>query len=351
MSILTTTIGSYPKPSYVPFLDWFQAEDMSPIDSTQDTAYDLYLTDRDPATEKLLDSATREVIQDQIRAGIDIPTDGEIRRENYIYYHCRHLSGISFAHLTKKTIREGTFASQVPTITGSVKAHSNFLPHDWSIAQSFSKQPIKMTIPGPMTIADTLVDAYYHDERRLNRDLAEALNIEIRALVKAGCRWIQIDEPMFARNSSNALAYGIDNLDRCFYRVPKNVMRVVHLCCGYPVRVNQEDYPKADASSYFALADALDTSRINAVSIEDAHRHNDLALLERFKQTTIILGVIAIAKSKIESIDEIRNRLIEARDHIELKRLMAAPDCGLGMLDRDIAYTKLAHMVQAARSL
>ena len=127
--------------------------------------------------------------------------------------------------------------------------------------------------------------------------------------------------------------------------------RTVHVCCGYPDKIDREDYPKAPLDSYDRLAQAIDESSIMAVSLEDAHRPNDLKLLEKFSRTTVLLGVVAIARSRVESVEEIRERLLLALNHTEPGRLMAAPDCGLGILGRERAMAKLTNLCQAARSL
>jgi len=206
-------------------------------------------------------------------------------------------------------------------------------------------------MPGPMTISDTTADTHYQDPVRLGADLAAALNHEVRALAQAGCRHIQIDEPLFARKPDQALAYGFENLERAFHGCPKGVARTVHMCCGYPDRLDNPDYPKADPDSYRRIASTIEDSTIDAVSLEDAHRHNDLSLLESFQVTTVILGVVTIAKRRVEEVDEIRSRLLSALEHIDRDRLMAAPDCGLGLLGRDLARAKLRNLTQAAHSI
>ena len=348
MALLTTTIGSYPKPDYVPTPDWFRAQNTSLPDPTR--SYDEYLQTHTEEVETLLVKGTQAAVLDQVNAGIDIPTDGEVRRENYIHYHCRHLDGIDFTHLTSKVMRAGSWVAEVPSIVGPVKARERFLPQEWKIAQAVTDRPVKMTLPGPMTITDTLADVYYGDEKRLGADLAEALNQEIQALAEAGCTWIQVDEPVFAREPGKALAFGIDNLERCFHGTPEHVTRAVHICCGYPDQVDNEDFPKADPLAYFELSDGIEASNIQAVSIEDAHRHNDLTLLERFITTKVIFGVIAIARSRVERVEEISARLGEALEHIDAKQLIVAPDCGLGMLDRDTVLAKMNNMVKAAQA-
>lgn len=359
MPLQTTTIGAYPKPKCTPVRDWFLAH-MSEeerkassglLENWAPGEYERALESAGDKAENLFLEATKQIIEDQVGAGVDIPTDGEVRRENYIFYQCRRLGGVSFETVTHKTVRQGAFEADLPTIVGPITLTKTRLADDWKAAQQFTSNPVKITIPGPLTIADSIANDYYDDPRKLGADLAEALNVEVMALADAGCRYIQVDEPVFARKPKEALDYGFDNLERTFQGVPDEVKRVVHMCCGYPNALDAEDYMKAEAQSYFDIADAIDQSSIDQVSIEDAHRHNDLSLLENFKKTTIILGVIAIAKSRIESVDEVRHRLKHALDHIDADRLIAAPDCGLGFMTRDMAVAKLKVLSEAAKSI
>ncbi len=350
MALLTTTLGAYPKPDFVPIPDWFRAEE-GPDMQYPTAGYLKALADMGAEAEALFARGVEQVVGDQVEAGIDVPTDGEVRRENYIHYHCRHIEGIDFDTLTSKEVRGGAYTAELPSVTGPVRARGHFLVADFKLAQSFTDRPVKITMPGPMTIADTTVNLHYDDEARLGADLAAAINAEVLALAEAGCRWIQVDEPVFARKPGTALAYGVANLDRCFDGLPEGVNRVMHMCCGYPDRLDRDDYPKADSGAYFRLADAVDRTCIDAVSIEDAHRPNDLSLLERFANSKVILGVVAIASSRIETIEEIRARLEAALGHIEAERLIAAPDCGLGLLGRGLARAKLRNLCAAARSL
>ncbi len=346
--MLTTTIGSYPKPGYLDIPDWFKAGTAT-ADPT--AGYAEAIERLGEGAESLFRKAAAEVIADQVDAGIDIVTDGEVRRENYIHYHCRHLDGIDFGLLTAKTVREGAYEARLPTVTGAIAAREPFLPDDWRAAQASTDRPVKATMPGPLTISDTMANAFYADTKSLCAALAQSLNSEVLALAEAGCRHIQIDEPVFARRTPEALDFGLDCLERAFHRCPSQVMRTVHMCCGYPDHVDDEDYPKAPRESYFELAEAIDRSSVDAVSLEDAHRHNDLTLLERFASTRVILGVVAIARSRVETVEEIGERLRQALDHIDGERLIAAPDCGLGMLGRDLARAKLCNLADAAHSL
>lgn len=351
MALLTTTIGAFPKPDYVPLPDWFPGPSEAMITGPA-AGYLEAIEAAGEGLEAHLRRAVEEVVQAQVEAGIDIPSDGEVRRENYVHYHCRHLDGIDFERIVEVDVREGAVHGYLPTVTGPIAARERFLPRDWALAQAASPRPVKMTVPGPLTVSDTVVDRHYGDPARLGADLALAINAEVRALAAAGCRHIQIDEPLFARQPRQALDYGLANLARCFAGLPEDVARIVHICCGYPDRLDQSDFLKAPQSSYLELAEALDGAEIDAVSLEDAHRPNDLgALLPRFRNTVVILGVVAIARSAVEPVAAIRARLGHALEFIDAERLMAAPDCGLGFLGREGAMAKLRNLCAAAHSV
>jgi 5-methyltetrahydropteroyltriglutamate--homocysteine methyltransferase len=149
MPLLTTTIGAYPKPRSLRIPDWF---DPGATDSSVATRDYVSAIERLGAEAgQIIAGSVREVIEDQVTCGIDIPTDGEVRRENYVHYHCRHLAGFDFEHLTHRILRGGAYEADLPTISGPVKARAPFLPADWKLAQSFTDRPVKMTLPGPMS--------------------------------------------------------------------------------------------------------------------------------------------------------------------------------------------------------
>ncbi|MDH3531812.1 MAG: cobalamin-independent methionine synthase II family protein [Gammaproteobacteria bacterium] len=351
MPIATTCIGAYPKPDYVHNANWHESN-AAAAEASSARGFEYTLSHPALVTAELFDQATRAAILDQVSCGIDIPTDGEQRRENYIHYHCGHLDGIDFDRLTRKVHRNGAAVADLPTINGKIlPGGDHFLDDDYAFAQSCTDKPVKLTLPGPVTILDTTANEYYANDRELAFDLASALNFEIRALARAGCRHIQVDEPLFARNVDMTLDFGIECLERCFDGVPGDVSRIMHMCCGYPGHLDDEDYAKADPGSYALLAAALDSSSIDCISLEDAHRHSDLRLLERFAHSTIILGSVAIASSRLESSEKIARRLADALQHIDQDRLIAAPDCGLSMLDRDLAMKKLRNLCHAAQAV
>ena len=350
MPIRTTCIGAYPKPDFVQLPDWFNLPAGPDVaDPTKHWRAAMDKLGDDAAS--LITRGVEQALADQISAGIDIPTDGEIPRENYIHYHCRHLNGFDFDKLTTRVLRNGAYTAELPTIVGPISPRKLFMTKEWKRAQQFTDRPVKVTMPGPMTVSDTNADDYYHDPVALGADIANALNVEVLALADAGCRYIQIDEPLFARRPEEALSHGFEDLERAFHRCSKMVTRTVHMCCGYPDRIDNPDYPKADPKAYVDLVSAVDYSSINAVSFEDAHRPNDLKLLEALTDTVAILGVVAIAQSRIKTADEIEQRLRQALMHIDADRLIAAPDCGLGLLDRSQAKAKLTSLCEAARRI
>ncbi|KMW57575.1 5-methyltetrahydropteroyltriglutamate--homocysteine methyltransferase [Candidatus Rhodobacter oscarellae] len=348
MPLKTTCIGAYPKPDYVPIRDWFQvghdAEDYN------DTV--LRGWSEAPEIQEALDRATAQVVADQIACGVDVPTDGEVRRDNYVHYQCRHFEGFDFQNLTKRVLRNGAYVAELPTIRSAVRATGeNVLVRDWQVAQAAAPdRPVKITLPGPMTISDTTADEHYRDPRAQAFDLAAALNAEARALAEAGCTHIQIDEPIFARKPDQALDFGVEALRRCFDGLPDTVTRVMHMCCGYPNRLDDMDYPKADQDSYVQIARAVD-GVADEISIEDAHRHNPAELFGLFERSKLIVGFVTVASSRVEPVEEIAARMAAILEHLPPERLIAAPDCGLGFLGRDLAMTKLRNLSQAATSV
>ena len=346
MPLTTTTIGSYPKPDYVPTPDWFRVG----MDSGSPSgAYEEFLASKQDNLDEIYVRATTEIITEQVELGIDVPTDGEIRRENYIYHQCRNFTGFDFTTLTRRALRNGSWVADVPTITGPVAAREPVLAGYFTGAQQVTNRPVKVTLPGPMTILDSTANRFYPTDAKAGAALGSALNDELLALVEAGCTWIQIHEPVFARQPDEALDHGFANLERCLQGVPEAVTLVVHMCCGYPMYLDQPDPMKADPAAYFLLAPAVDDSSVDVVSFEDAHRRNALSLFERFSSTKIVLGSISIADSRLESVGEISARIAAVLEHVDRDRLIIGPDCGLGLLPRDVANKKLASMVAAAQ--
>jgi len=313
----------------------------------------LSAEDREQLENNII-KATAEVIKEQQDCGVEVVTDGEVRRENYIHYFCRFVGGIDFESKTEIAARSGAFTANVPTINAQLEWRGPMSCADeWKKSQAVSAVPVKYTLPGPMTIIGSTANTHYADDRTLAEDLAGIVNRHVLELSEAGCKFIQVDEPLFARKPDAALEYGIDCLEKCFNGCPPGVEKTMHMCCGYPGHVDQVNYLKADACSYRRIAQKLDETCLDAVSIEDAWCRNDLSLLALFRNTKVILGTMNVSSSRVETIEEMRARLAEALEHIEPERLVVAPDCGLGLLDgpqfRPLLNRKLANMCKAAK--
>lgn len=345
----TTVIGSYPKPEYVKIPDWFIGSE-----NTTDLVTEFIKNEDQNKLEKDFNKAIAEVIKEQVDLKIDIITDGEIRRENYIHAFCRSIKGIDFNTLTERELRGGAYKIECPTIVNKleIKDESRYFSHEWYKSNQIARKynaTLKFTLPGPMTICETLSNTYYKNDKEICNDLVPLLRREILYLKSIGCKEIQIDEPLFARQPKKALDWGIDLLD-CIIKDISDVFFTVHICCGYPNYLDQINYKKADNNSYDIIAKKLDNSCIDAVSIEDAHCHQDLSFIEKIKKKTIVFGVIAIAKSEVESVTEITERINEVLKFINKDRLIIAPDCGLGFLPKSILHDKLENMVKAVKS-
>jgi len=346
----TTVIGSYPKPGYVKIPDWFRTG----MHYTNIITEFIENADQNKL-EGNFSEAIEEVIKEQVDLKIDIITDGEIRRENYIYSFCRSIKNIDFNMLIERKLRNDAYKTKCPTIVNKleIKDKNKYFSHEWYKSNQIAKKynaTLKFTLPGPMTICETLSNIYYKDDKEICNDLVPLLRREILYLKSIGCKEIQIDEPLFARQPEKALTWGIDLLD-CIIKDISDIFFTVHICCGYPSYLDQVNYKKADNNSYDIIAKSLDNSYIDAISIEDAHCHQDLSFIKKIKKKTIVFGVIAIAKSKVESVTEITERINEILKFINKDRLIIAPDCGLGFLPKSILYNKLKNMVEAVKLL
>ena len=193
MPLSSTVVGCFPKPSYLHIPDWFKTSHSGTF--TED--YNRFLeTSPKEETEDLIKRATKDIIDIQAEAGIDVISDGELRRESYILHFCRALKGLDFHNLFSKNCRDGACVTDVPRIIGRVTPRESeaWVWKEWKSSQDLSPLPMKITIPGPMTIINSTEDQYYSDDRALGKVLAEIVNSEIKALVSAGCRCIQVIE-------------------------------------------------------------------------------------------------------------------------------------------------------------
>jgi len=372
MPLQTTVVGAWPKPDYLALPDWFRSK--LATDKKCSSTYDprdrtKVLEDVDSEElEQMIEKAREEVIKKQLDLGLDVITDGEIERDNYIFHCARNFKGINMEEVITKTIRDGACTIKAPKINSKIELldEGGKCWLEWERSEKClakllqdvdcngSKPLMKYTIPGPMTLVDVLFDDFYgeNNKREMIEDLITCVNKEILALVEHGCKVIQVDEPVLMRKPQEAIDYGVQDLAACFKGVPSSVTTAAHLCCGYPSYLDHEGYKKADKQLYIKLAPLLDKTGINQFSIEDAEACNDLSeLLPNFKTSSVILGAITVARSAIESEQLIKSRVEEALKHIDRERLILAPDCGLGFLNNQMIDSKVENMVKVAKVL
>lgn len=349
----TTVIGSMKKPKFLTIPTWANRDGSENLDHVTQLKKIEKETSKD-LMEGLIEKATCEVLHTQRDLGIDVVTDGEMGRNNYIYPFCRNLNGFDFDKLKEKTCRNGKWTGVLPCVVSEISlkpASERSDPKDeWKFAQDNSDVPVKYTLPGPLSIADTVNNCFYENDDIFCEKLATMVNWAVLDLAKQGCKYIQIDEPVLARYP-HKVESTIKNLETCFKGLPKDVKRVVHICCGYPQYLDQQDYEKAEQNAYLQIAEAIDQSSIDQVSLEDAHRRNPKELFEKFKNTTIILGVVDVARSRIESVEEICEHINEVLKYFPRERLMIAPDCGLIYLPDEVMKAKMNNMVAAVKIL
>ncbi|HLD73170.1 MAG TPA: cobalamin-independent methionine synthase II family protein [Candidatus Nanoarchaeia archaeon] len=338
--IQTTVIGSYPK--YPPLIGKdFDTKWLVVPENNLDSGW----KDKDNL-ESLQKEAIRWAVREQEEAGLDVVTDGEQKRGNYVLYHCQHLDGFDFVNKEEKIFRDGYVRGLVPVVRGQIKAKEHFLVNDFKFLKSLTDRQIKVTIPGPVTIIDSVKDTFYFDERTLALDLAKAIRAEVLALAEAGCTLVQFDEPVFIRDPQKFFSYGLEALQACFEGI-NNITKQVHICRGYP----KEDVPKTDAARYARIIEALSTIDIDAIAVEDAQEHLDLDIFKKFGSKKIILGVVDIGNPRIETVVEIEDRINEVLKVVPPERLLIAPDCGLLLLKPEVAKAKLSNMVLAAKKV
>ena len=330
----TTVIGSWPKPSWLSS----RRHDVSGWNTDREWQF------QGEELWKKQDEATEWALRQQEATGVDIVSDGEERRDNYVYYHCRHLDGFDFEHRTRIAGRSGAWEWAMPTITVPIASRQAFLPADYQFVRDRTDRRVKMTIPGPLTIMDSAKDEYYGDEVSLTMDLAAAIRVEVEALAAAGCEVIQFDESAFTRYPQKVFDYGLRALEACFEGAT-GITTVVHVCRGYPIK----GYAKASTDGYTLIASMLAGSKIDQISIEGANRPLDWDLLQRFGDKDVIFGLVDIGEPRIETVEEIEARIRCVLDHIEPDRLSLGPDCGMIFLDPEVAKAKLTNLVEATR--
>ncbi len=330
--IPTTVVGSYPQP------DWLvDRENLRSRLPPRVRVRELWRVP-EPFLEQAQDDATLIAIRDMERAGVDIISDGEIRRESYSNRFATALAGLDLDHPGTALDRTG-HPNPVPRVVGPVRRTRPVEVRDLEFLRRNTDQAIKITVPGPFTVTQQAQNEYYPDDRALALDLAAAINEEIKDLFAAGADVVQIDEPYLQARPEKARAYGVEVINRALEGVQGTT--ALHMCFGYAAIVH-------DRPGQYAFLPELNACVVQQISLEAAQPNLDLSVLSALPTKTIILGVLDLGTLQVETPQEVAARIRAALRYIEPERLIVAPDCGMKYLPRDVAFAKLQAMVAGA---
>jgi len=329
----TTVVGSYPQP------DWLVDRQMLGSRLPPRTrALEIWRVNRE-FLEQAQDDATELAIRDMERAGIDIITDGEIRRESYSNRFATALDGMDLDNPGTALDRTG-HANPVPRVVGPIRRTRPVEKRDVEFLRASTDRRIKATLPGPFTMSQQAQDDYYRDEEALAMALAEAVNAEVRDLFEAGADVVQLDEPYLQARAEKAARFAIPAINRALEGIEGTT--ALHTCFGYAHIVHNR--PKG----YPFLEELADT-KARQISMESAQQNVDLGVLKSLAGKQLIVGVIDLAdNSAVEHVDTVVNRIKNALRYVDPERLIVAPDCGMKYLPRDKAFGKLSVLAEAA---
>ena len=326
--ISTTTVGSFPRPA------WLADRTRSHVTFRFEGAM----------LQEALDDATLLILKRQEEIGLDLLTDGEQRRPHFISHILAACEGIDTVRLgAKDNYRRIAQQRMVPRIVGKVKRRSPAVVEDLRFAHSHTTRPVKMAVPGPMTVVDSTLDETYRDEEALAMDMAAALNLELLDLQGAGCDVLQIDEPAMTRYHDKVAAYGARALDRCLEGI--HIPTIVHLCYGYPGGGGQHEY------EYPQLLRELMNTRIGGFSVEFARSNYDPDVLKICRDRLVMFGCVDPGESPAPSVAAVVERVRPALDYVKPENLFLAPDCGLMTISPQLAGAKARVLVEAAEEL
>jgi 5-methyltetrahydropteroyltriglutamate--homocysteine methyltransferase len=331
----TTLVGSYPQP------DWLidrkrLAERLPP----RVRARELWRIAPE-WLEQAQDDATLLAIRDQERAGVDILTDGETRRESYSNRFATALEGVDVENPGTAPDRSG-HPNPAPRVIAKIRRKYPVELRDAQFLRANTDRQIKVTVPGPFTMSQQAQNVYYRDEEEMVLDYAAAVNEEIKDLFAAGADVVQIDEPWMQARPEKARQYGIAGLDRALQGVTGTT--AVHLCFGYAAVVHQRP-------SGYSFLPELASTRVDQISIETAQSSLDCSVLEKLRGKTILLGVLDLSTPAVETPETVATRIRRALPYVSADRLVVAPDCGMKYLPRAAALAKMQAMVAGAALL
>jgi len=328
----TTIAGSLPKPAWLA-----ETGKLWPAWRTQGT--DLERAKRD---------ATLLWLKEQEDAGLDIVTDGEQSRQHFVHGFLEFVEGIDFEQKVKMGIRNNRYDAMVPLVVAPLRLKGRVHQAEARLLRAHSKKKIKITMPGPMTIVDTIADRHYGDKVKLAMAFAGLLNEEARALEKDGVDVIQIDEPAFNVYMDDVKSWGIDALHRAIEGL--KCTTCVHICYGYGIQANL-DWKKTLGDSwrqYEEIFPALAKSKIDQVSLECIHSKVPVELLRLLKGKDVLIGVIDVASDKVETPEEVSQVIQRAGKYVPARRLFPCTNCGMAPMDREVALKKLQALTAGA---
>ncbi|MCZ6614594.1 MAG: hypothetical protein O6920_02270 [Chloroflexi bacterium] len=328
--VAATTVGSFPRPG------WLVRSHSSPNSLGVEFALE------GDALLEAQDDATLVSLHGQEEAGLDLVTDGEQRRLSFINHILAAWDGVDLSKTRSRTIRRRTVERPVPCIVGKIHRRSPAGVEDIRFAKVHAARPVKMAVPGPMTVVDTTFDEFYGDEEVLAMDVATALNAELLDLQAAGADVLQIDEPAMTRYHEKVETYGARALDRCLQGI--TVPTIIHLCYGYPGRgVRQYEY------TYPELLKLLMQTKIGGFSLEFARSGYDPAILTLCEGRLVMFGCMDPGDSPPEPVADVAGRVREALKYVDPNNLLLAPDCGLMTISRELAHDKARLVAETAQ--
>jgi 5-methyltetrahydropteroyltriglutamate--homocysteine methyltransferase len=329
----TTVVGSYPQP------DWLVDRKMLSKVVPRVRLKEMWRVSNE-WLEQAQDDATIVAIRDMERAGIDVITDGEMRRESYSNRFATALAGIDIEHPGFVKARSGA-QTPVPRVVGKVRRTGPVEVRDMEFLRRNTEKLAKITLPGPFTMSQQAKDEFYKDAEALAMDMAAAVNEEAHDLVRAGADVIQLDEPWVRNDPEAARRYAVKAINRALEGI--KVPTVVHLCFGYAAVVPGETKP----AGYSFLAELADTAA-DMISIESAQPKIDLGVLADLAPKNVMLGVLDLSDLAVETPQTVAARIRRGLEHLPAERLIPAPDCGMKYLPREVAFGKLKAMVAGA---
>jgi 5-methyltetrahydropteroyltriglutamate--homocysteine methyltransferase len=333
--ITTTVVGSYPQPDWLVDRDQFKGNVVPRIRLPQVWRVP------GPWLEEAQDDAVRVAVSEMERAGVDVVSDGEQRRESYFNRFANALGGVDPERPGSAIARLGR-PTPVPRVIGPIERTGPVSVPEARFLRGITDRRIKITVPGPFTLSSLAQDEHYGDPERLAMAYAAAVNAELRELEPL-VDWLQLDEPYLQAHPDRGRAYGLAAIDRALAGLRKPTC--IHLCFGYAY---SHALAGSTKSGGYAFLSELERTAATQVSIEAAQPRLDLAVLKDLPSKTIVLGVLDLGDTAAETPDTVARRLDAALKHVPASRLVAAPDCGMKYLPRALARAKLTALVAGA---